>query len=211
MMLVDECLHRHEFDRRHAERLEVGDDFTVRQPAERAAFALVQRWMPHREAADVEFVEDRLGPANRRTGAHRRHGVRDHGLRDEPGAVEVACLVRPVAQVVEYRIVPAELAVEQARVGVDQQLRGIAAQAMGRIPQAMDAIAIALPGLEAGDEAVPDVARALRQVDLDAERAAQTRRELEAVTRRCAQRGGTSGVHQLPLSSSSSSRQMPSL
>ena len=83
-------------------------------------------------------------------------GGDDHALGYEPRAVETVA--------VENGLVPAEFAGQRPGVRVDQQFVGIAAQSLGGMVNAVDAIAVLLPGLAAGQVAVPDGARVAGQV-----------------------------------------------
>jgi len=61
------------------------------------------------------------------------------------------------------RRVPAAGPVERPGVRVDKQLGGVEAMAQGRRPGPVDAVAVALPGTDAGGKAVPAVTAARRQ------------------------------------------------
>jgi hypothetical protein len=74
-----------------------------------------------------------------------------------PGVVGVA-LGRVGEVVGEERLVVGDLPVDRLGVGVEEQLARVAAVAIGWVEGAVDAEAVALPGLEAGQVAVPDEA-----------------------------------------------------
>ncbi len=59
--------------------------------------------------------------------------------------------------VAEDGLVPIDLAGQGAGVGVNEEFRCVEAVAVLRFPRAVDAVAVALSGADAGQEAVPDV------------------------------------------------------
>ena len=79
------------------------------------------------------------------------------------GVVVVALLGLEV--VAEDRRVPVDLAVDGLRVRVEQQLVRVAALALGGVVGAVHAEAVALTGVDAGQEGVPDVAVHLGEAD----------------------------------------------
>ena len=118
-----------------------------------------------REAAHVQLVDRRVRPRHARAAPRRgRHRARDDRLRHEGRAVGVVAR-RPVGHRAGLGRVQREGAVERGRVRVDEELGGVEAMAVARIPGAVRAQAVARARPEAGDEAVEDVAGALRQRD----------------------------------------------
>ena len=60
--VVDEGVHRHQLDGRHAEALQVVDDRRGREPGVGAAQCRRHVGMPHGEAAHVRLVDHRVAP-----------------------------------------------------------------------------------------------------------------------------------------------------
>ena len=65
----------------------------------------------------------------------------------------------------EDGLAPADLAVDGGGVRVEQELGRVAAQALARVPGAVDPKPVALARADAGQAAVPNVGRALGQLD----------------------------------------------
>ena len=96
--------------------------------------------------------------------------IDDDALRDRVGVVlvvqlEVGVLAarRDVRQ--HVREIPGDVALDRLRVGVDQQLGRVEAVAVLGLVAAVDAVAVALPGPDAGEVAVPVEGRVLAQRD----------------------------------------------
>jgi hypothetical protein len=93
----------------------------------------------------------------------------DRGQRLPQAVLGVGDVVEAAVGVVEVvpeqRGVAAHLAVDGLGVGVEQELRRVAPDAPRRVVRAVDAIPVALSGLDAGEEAVPDEAVDLREGD----------------------------------------------
>ena len=168
--VVEEGVHRQQFDRRDAELAQVRDHAGLGQAAISAAHSLRHVLALLRQAFDVRFVEDRVLPGVLRpplVGPGVRH-VHDHRL------VHVAGVVAPVERqvrllvagaIAEMRVGPCELAGELLAVGVDQQLVGIEAVAGLRLVGPVHAIAVELARRHVGEINVPDVLGVLRQGD----------------------------------------------
>ena len=172
--LVGDVVDRQQLDGGHAERLEVLDRGLRGQSGVRAAQVLANAGVAHREALDVRLVDHRL--------VHRRVGravvlpleaiVDDHALRDRQRVVggvhhEVGVVAGTRVGLVREHVAAAEahLALDRLRVRVDQQLVRVEAVAGARVVGAVDAVAVALPGTDAGQVHVPVERRALADLD----------------------------------------------
>ncbi len=148
-MLVDECVHGHEFERGDAERFQVSEHVAVPHAGKLAAIGLGDGRMQHRVAAHVRLVEDRLPPGHPgQYGVRRAAGPADDALRHMGRAVQV---VR-----IEHRVVPGKVTGQRLRIRVEQQLGRIATPAPLCIVRAVHAIAVALSRTTARKVAVPD-------------------------------------------------------
>ncbi len=159
---VVEGLHRQQFDRRHAQRLQVRDGGLGGQAGEGAAQFL--RHVHHllREAARMHFVEDTvfhrrgrvavIAPVESRIDHHALGGRRRVVARVH---VQVALFLAERITVLPGRA--KEGPIELPGIRVDQQLVGIAAPAVQRLVRAMHAQPVARPGSQARNESVPDV------------------------------------------------------
>jgi hypothetical protein len=158
--VVDEVMHRHQFDRVDAQRLHMLDDHRVRDRGVRAADLLGDLLVRLGEPLDVRLVDDRVGVFVPGRSIHTPVEVRvDHHRLGHAGRrVVVVAAVRIAEVVAEQRLVPLEGAVDRLRVRVDQQFVRVAALSRGRIVAAVYPVAVALAGLDVGDEAVPDEA-----------------------------------------------------
>ncbi len=174
VVLVRELVHREQFHGRDAQLHQVLDRGRVRQPGVGAAQFLGDARMQPGEAADVQLVDDGVGPRGLRPAVvlpvvvivdddalgdvRRRVPVVAHGVGD--------LLLRPVPDVpVDLGRQP-ELAVHRACVRVQQQLRRVPAGADPGIPAAVHPIAVPLTGHHARHEAVPDLVRQFGQRNL---------------------------------------------
>ena len=83
--IVGVVMHRHQFDGRHAEVLQMVDRLIRSESRVRASHGLGQPRMPSREPLDVEFVNDRLVPRRARTAivTPREGGIDDRGQHRE--------------------------------------------------------------------------------------------------------------------------------
>jgi hypothetical protein len=167
VLVLDEVVHRHELDRRDAERLEVVDHRRVGHAGVRPAQLLGELRVARGEALDVDLVDDRLVPgrARRPIGAPVEERVRDHGARHEGRAVVVVAAERLAEHVREHGGVPLHGAVDRLGVGVEQQLVRVAAVSLARVPGAVHAEAVALARPYVGQVAVPAVGVDLGQRD----------------------------------------------
>ena len=167
--LVDDVVHREQLDRGHAELLEVRDRLVRGQARVGAAQVLAHAGVQLREAAHVQLVDDRLVPRRLElpVALPVEARVDDDAARHRRGVVGEVGHGVVLAGDVRMRVagVPAHAAVDHLGVGVEQQLRGVEAMAvLGRV-RAVDAEAVALPGADAGEVAVPVEGRALRQLE----------------------------------------------
>ncbi len=166
-LIVDELVHRHEFDRGDAELHEVLDDHRVPDPGVRSAQVLGQLRVPHRQTLDVGFVDDRLvvRDVGEAVVAPVEVGVHDDGLGHERRRVERGDLVRVVPVVAVHRGIPLDVAVDRLGVRVDQQLRRVAPLPVGGVVGTVDPVSVPLTGLHSGDVRVPHVRVDLMQLD----------------------------------------------
>ena len=170
MAVLHEGMHRHQFDRRNADPVQVFDRLGMAERREGAADIVGQHRVAHRPAADMRFIDHRLRP-----GGHRPLrlgedvGTDDARLGHEGGAVALVLpeirIVAASDRIAVERIVPGEGADEFTRIGVEQQLRIVEAVTVHRVERAADAIAVELAGLHARDMAVPDAVGAFGQRD----------------------------------------------
>ena len=162
--LVDPGGHGHQLDGGDAQPDEVLDRRRVRERRAGAPQRLRHLGVRPREAAHVQLVDDGGGPRNARpdVGGGRQRLHRD-GTGHRRRAVDAAA--RAVGAAGALDRVERERAVEGTGIGVDQQLGRIEHVAAGGVPGAVDAQPVASAGADPADEAVEDVAGALRQAD----------------------------------------------
>src|SRR5450759_1949451 len=165
--VLNELVHRHQLDGRHSQAGEVLDDRLVTDCGIRSANAFGNTGMGHGQALDVSLIDDGVvvlvtrrpvvAPVEERVHYHGQHGVTQRvRLVELRGGAEVVGVQGPVA---------VDLAVNRLGVRVEQQLRGVAAMTVGRVEGAVNPEAIALPGLDRGDVAVPHMSVELGQLD----------------------------------------------
>src|SRR5690606_9440480 len=116
------------------------------------------------QALDVGLVDHGVGVPAAGPGvvAPVEGGVGDHAQHGVPGAV---ARVGPVRVTFVRRGVVVDLPVDGGGVRVEEQLRRVAAVAGRRVPGAVHPVAVALPGADAGEVAVPHEAVGLGQRD----------------------------------------------
>ena len=167
VVVMQELVHRHQLDRGDAQPLQVLDDGGVRHPGVGAAQVGRDLRVAHGEPLDVALVQHGLvpGDAQRTVVAPLEPRAADHRARHERGAVlVVAGPVVAAEGVAVHGRVPLHLPVERPRVGVEQQLVLVAADARVGEVRPVHAVSVALPGADAGQEAVPHVAVGLGHV-----------------------------------------------
>ena len=162
-------MHRQQLDRRHAERLDVGDDLLVREAGEGTALVLRHRGMQLGKTAHVRLVDDGAVPRHRTPDllAPPVEVRVDHdALRHEGRAVAlVEGRVLLAHLVAEDRRVPLQLADVRARVRVEQQLVRVETMPLVGVIGPVRAIAVDRPRPEVGHVAVPDLVPVLGQLD----------------------------------------------
>jgi hypothetical protein len=165
-VVLHELVHREQFDRGDAEVVEVLDRRRVRDAGVGAPQLLRDARVGHGQALDVGLVDDRLVVGRLRwpVDAPVEERVDDDRLRHVRRRVVVVALLG-LEVVAEDRLVPVDLAVDGLGVGVEEELVRVAAQALGRVVGAVDAEAVALAGVDPGQEGVPDVAVHLGEAD----------------------------------------------
>ena len=111
-----------------------------------------------RQALDVRLVDDRVGVlvAGRAVDAPVEVRVDDDALGHARRRVVVVAAVGVAEVVAEQRLIPVERALDGLGVRVEQQLVGVASLARGGVVGAVHPVAVALAGLDVGDEGVPD-------------------------------------------------------
>ena len=151
--VVDELVHRHQLDGGHAERLRWSMTAGCAERRVGAAQLLRDVRVALRQPLDVGLVDDRVGIAGCAAAGRRaqsKNGLTTTALGMYGARVEVVAAARVGPAVAEDGLVPLELAVDRLRVRVEQQLVRVAAQAAARVVRAVDAVAVALPGPDAG-------------------------------------------------------------
>src|SRR5438445_7392686 len=149
---ADELMNRHELHGGDAEGLEVLYGRGVSETGVRSANLGRHAWMPHGEAAYMQFVDDSVGPCRVRTAMVLAPGevvVHDDGLGDV--GRRVAMILHGVitsGREAEDCIVGDELAVEGARVRVGQEFARVPPGTASRVEGAVDAEAVALSGAD---------------------------------------------------------------
>ncbi len=167
-LLRDRVVDRQQLDRTDPEGVQVPDGGIRGQPGVGAAQILANASMSRGETLDVKFVDRRLVPRRVEQAVALPVEVRidDDALRDRGGIVLVvgdrAVLVaRLVAE--DAGALPVDPFLDRARIGVDQQLRRVEAVTLLGGIATVDAVAVALPGPDAGEVRVPVRARARRE------------------------------------------------
>ncbi|CFM33239.1 Uncharacterised protein [Bordetella pertussis] len=211
--VLQEGMHRHQFQRGDAQPVEMVDEAGVGQGGAGAADGFAQVAAQHGHAAHVRFVDDRVRP--RRGGAPRCAPVErrlgHHGFGHAGGAVapvhaEVGA--RVLHAVAEQRVRPAQRAGQGGGVRVEQQLVRIEAMAGARVVRTVGAIAVDQARLRVGQVAVPHLVGAfghgqarqllaaarVEQAKLDARGVGREHGEIHAqAVAGGAQRGGQAG------------------
>ena len=144
MPFVDEGVGRHDLDRRHPERGQMGDRGRMGESGESSPSALRDRGIEARKTAQIEFVDDeRFGgdPLRSRFAA-------GGGARDRFGRVRSA-----VFAICEHRGMQAERAVEAESVRVSQQFGSVETVPPRRIIRAFDPETVTRPFAETGRKA----------------------------------------------------------
>ena len=112
----------------------------------------------HREALDVQLVEDDLVPLppQRMVVTPVEPWVGDDGPWHERGAVGRGQFPVVAAEAVPVDgWIPSDLTVDRRGVRVEEQLGRVAPQAVRRVVGTVDAVSVALAGSDPWDEAVP--------------------------------------------------------
>ena len=169
VVIVDEAMDRQQFDRGHADRLEVPDDSRVGQAAEGAAIRLRYIGVELGIAAHVQLCDHELIPAQPRRpiGAPRESAVDDPALGHVFRAVAFVEgeVVAGLDLVAEQRRVPVDLADERLGIRVEQQLVMVEPMTLfGRI-RAVHAVTVDGAGPRLGHETVEDLVGVFRQFE----------------------------------------------
>ena len=147
MIVIDEGMHRQQFDRGDAERLHIFDHLTGAEAGIGAAQRLRYFRMTLGEALDMGLVEDGVVPGHKLAVGLAfpvEIWIDHHAFRHEGRAVPLVEgeVVHRLHLIAEDRGVPFELAGMGAGIGVQHQLVGIEAVPRVRLVGAMDAVAI---------------------------------------------------------------------
>ena len=198
MTVVQEIMHRHELDRRDAERAQVREHGLGGHPGIGAAQLLGHVRVQLRHAADVRLVDDGLVRQVRRAllAAPVERGIDHRGERRERRTIALVerQVALGVAELVGEQLVrPLQRPPDRLRIGIEQELRGIEAQPGVRIVRSVHTIAVELSGLDVGQVQVPGavrslpnphaglvLARCIEQAQLDRFRAFGEQREIDA-------------------------------
>src|SRR5208282_1076299 len=161
-------MHRHQFNRVHAERGQVPDDARRRERRKFASNPARRFGMQRGHPLHVRLVDDEILPRNCGLAIAipvvRR--IDHHALGHRGRAVAQIQTRRSVDRgraITDHRIVPSRRAIERARIRIEQQLGGVEAMSCRGIVGTADAIAIPLTGPNAAKINVPDVFGALDQ------------------------------------------------
>ncbi len=151
----------------HAQRAQVLDGGRVRQPGIGAPDRRRDARVAHREALDVDLVQDRVVIGDPGTGIVSPVEViaADDRARHERRTVRLVAPSRRCDIMAEDGRSPLDGAIDGAGIGVEEQLARVAAAPGGRVPRPVDAVAVALARSDAGKVAMPAVAGHLGQVD----------------------------------------------
>ena len=165
-------MDRHQLDARDAERLQVVDDGRRREARVRPAHVRRDLGVADGEALDVQLVDRRARSRDRAAARTRSPTPPAASTTTDFGT---ACALSRSSKersasgwpqrVSEDALVPPHVAVDRARVGIDEQLVGVEAMAALRLVGAVHAVAVALPGPQAGNVDVPDLVGLLGQHD----------------------------------------------
>ncbi len=165
-VVVDELMHRHQFDRRHPELRQVLQHRGMRQRRVRTPHLLRQRRVKHRQALHVGLVDDRavvvrprrpvVAPVEVRIDHHRSHHVRR--------GIHVIALLRTPEAIAVDGLAPVHRAAHGLRVRVEQQLGGVAPLPPLRLVRAVRPEAVPLPRHDARQIGVAHERVALAQL-----------------------------------------------
>ena len=171
MPIVHELVDRHQFDGADAKPLKIADG--RRMGEARIGAAKLGRDLPHQrgEALHMKLVDLGLVQRSARPSVVTPiEAVVDDDRAGHIGraVVRIRFVLVPCAvgieAVGEDGGVPRDRAFDRARVRIEQELGRIAAIAARRLPRSMNAIAVALPGHDAGHVAVPAEGAGLRKI-----------------------------------------------
>ena len=147
--VVDELVHRHQLDRRHAELGQVVGDRRVREAGVRAAQLLGDVRVQLGQPLHVGLVDQALvvGDVEAAVALPVEERVDDDAVQHVRRRVVVVARVRVAEVVAVERRVPLDRAGGRLGVRVEQQLGRVEPQARARVVRAVHAVAVALAGL----------------------------------------------------------------
>ncbi|MCY1233094.1 hypothetical protein D9M72_456150 [compost metagenome] len=165
--VVDELVHRHEFDGGDAQLLQVGDDRGVCNAGVGAALVFRNLGVQLGQALDVGLVDDGLVvrhagqvvavPVEERVDHHTHHHVR--------GGICIVAGIGIAHVVGEQCGVPVDLAVHGLCIGIQEQLVRVEPVPGVGIVGAVDAVSVLLAGLDVRQVAVPYIAVDFEELD----------------------------------------------
>ncbi len=163
-------MDRHQLDRRDAEFLQVLDCRLEREALIRAASGFRNPRMQLREAAHMQFVNDRVVPLGARRpivapGERRIENGRERCKRRAVPVVEREIALRIPNAVAEHLVGPPNRTRHGFRVWIHDKLVGIESVSSRRIVRTVDPIAVELVRFHVGEEPVPHHVGVLRQFD----------------------------------------------
>ncbi|CDK01815.1 hypothetical protein MIC448_90005 [Microbacterium sp. C448] len=165
--VVDELVHRHEFDRRDPELVQMLDHRRMGNGTVGAPDLVRNAGVQLGQPLHVRLVDDR--GRVRRLGVHIARPVEERVDDDAHHHVLRGILVVAgvgIAEVVaEDRLPPVDLTGNGLRVGVQQQLVRVEPLTVGWVVGAMDAVSVALPGPDLREVHMPDEGVDLRHLD----------------------------------------------
>ncbi len=168
--VVDERVDGHQLECRDSQPRQVFDHGRGRKARISAAQMFWNSGLHQRQPANVSFVDHRVVPRNawRTVVTPRERGIDHTALRRARGAVtlvEGQIFASAPEAVAEMRVAPVQGALQMLRVRLDEQFVGIEAVALGRIVGAMHAVTVERAGSCFGQIDMPDLIRALADVD----------------------------------------------
>jgi len=167
MSVIDELMHRQQFNRCDPKRGEVLDDHRMADGSVASAHVIRDARMSHRETLHVHLIDDGfvvlvlgwsiMAPVEIRRGDHGQHVVAER--------IKIVQLGWFGETVGEQGFVAVDLTTDGFRVRIQQELGRVAPMPPSRLVRPIDPVAVELPRLDSWDVDVPDVAIHLDQID----------------------------------------------
>ncbi len=162
--LGHEGLHGEQFDRRHSQPHQVVDHRPVGESEIGAAQFRRHERVTGRVRTDVQFVDDGVLPRHAGFVVHGRQDGGHHRQRCVAERVGARHRTERVTLVRDQPVRITDVADDPAGPRVEQDLVRVGAQPPLRLPRPVGAVAVPLPGADAGDHPVPDPVGAVGQV-----------------------------------------------